>query len=193
MKKLCLALLLAVLLAGCGNVQGTETTDPITEREWTPIYNSHVCGLQVQWSDSLCTCSEELTKEQAALFLPEKEIKDADISAAADFKKDGSVLRVKLFLKRADTDIIVVMGNDAEHSACCLSLEADAKPSVCGDVSYVIYEKDTDLLAQTTIHDLPVTMRLPGKNTQENKDFFEEVLECFSWYGKGKPTLVLEN
>ncbi len=198
MKKLCFVFLLIALLTGCANIKETETTastetTAITERAWTPVYNGHSCGVQAQWSDILCAYSEELSAEQITLFLPEKEMKDTDVSATADFKEDGSVLRVKLFLKQSDTEITVVIGNDAERSACCLSLEADAIASFCGDVSYVIYEKDTTMLAQTTINDLPVMVRLHGKNTQENKAFFEEVLECFSWYGAGKPTLALEN
>ena len=193
MKRLCVILLLAILLTGCSNVQESEGSAAITEREWTPIYNSHVCGLQVSWIDTKCAYSEELTAEQIALLLPEKELKNTDISAIADFKEDDTVVRVILHLKRADTEISIVMGEDAERYACCWSLEEDAKPSACGDVSYVIYESRLNLLARTTINDLPVYIRLYSENAQQNKAFFEEILECFSWYPKGEPVLAFKN
>lgn len=193
MKKLCVILLLAILLTGCSNVQESEGSAAITEREWTPIYNSHVCGLQVSWIDTKCAYSEELTAEQIALLLPKKELKNTDVSAMADFKEDDTVVRVILHLKRADTEISIVMGDDAERSACCWSLEEDAKPSACGDVSYVIYESRLNLLARTTINDLPVYIRLYSENAQQNKAFFEEILECFSWYPKGEPVLAFKN
>ena len=193
MKKLCVILLLVILLTGCSNVQESEGSAAITEREWTPIYNSHVCGLQVSWIDTKCAYSEELTAGQIALLLPKKELKNPDVTGVAFFKENDTVLRVILYLRRTDTEISIVMGEDAECFACCWSLEEDAKTSACGDVSYMIYESRRDLLARTTINNLPVFIRLYSENPQQNKAYFEEILECFSWYPKGEPVLAFEN
>lgn len=199
-------LALSVLLVSCTAPQTdvpTTTQPPVyTTRHWTPIYNEHTCGILAQWADSECHSTKDLTVDEILSVLPGKRLENATYSGYADFKKDGSVLRLRLRVYKDDLEVYIAMGSKTEFYACCISRDPEAVECSCGDLKYKIYQKDRIVFAETVWNEIPMLISVRAKlvPTDENgteekvwediekyKPLFEEVLECFSWYGSNEP------
>ena len=156
-------------------------------REWTPVYNEHRCGLMVNPCLSDLR-TEEMTQEEIAKILPLKTLPIDVYKAYAMFEKSGKVYMVVLHIGSPEKYMSVSLGPGSYYSGCCVSFESDAEKSVCGDVDYRLYIDNDNVIAKTTINNIDMLARTSGKQTLE-KQVFEAVLECFSWYAKGKPEL----
>ena len=215
MRKSCLlfcVLALLMLLMSCAAPQ-TETqitpatTQPqvYTTRQWIPVYNDHACGVMAQWADRECASTKELTNDEILSALPGKRLENATYSGHADFKKDGSVLRLRLRVYKDDLEVYIAMGSNTEFFACCISRDPKAVECSCGELKYEIYEQDTIVFAETVWNEIPMLISVRAKlvpieedgaertereDIEKYKPLFEEVLECFSWYGSGEPDFL---
>ena len=212
MKKLFLsicAFALSLAMLGCVHTTTRKAAQisTYTKRQWTPVYNDHVCGIMSQWVDSECASQKELTTEEMQSVLPGKQVEGAAYTAKADLREDGSVLRLRIWIKKGDAEAFVAIGSDSYRFACCVSREPEAKSSLCGDLQYKIYRKDNILFAETVCNEYPVLISVRadakavgiGENgmpieykmedIELERPLFEEVLEHFSWYDNDEPNL----
>ena len=200
----------SVLLVSCGVPQSdvpTTTLTPVyTTRQWTPFYNGHSCGINMTWLDTERASQRDLSKEEILTVLPGKRPEGVTYSGRADFREDGSVLRVFLWIKKENTEVFVVMGDKASYYACCVSREPEAVACSCGEVEYKLYQnqKHHKLFADTVCGGVPMLILTSAKlikiqhetietlereDIEQHRPLFEDVLECFSWFGENEPNL----
>ena len=183
----CILLLICIctllVLTACSNEPAEISYD--TPREWTPVYNDHEHGLFI--SPVLPGAfEEELTQEDIAKLLPSKPLPYEVYRAKVMFKEDRSVYTVVLYIDSPEAKTVVAFGEGAMWSACCAVWKKGENQSLCADVEYTLYEFDNELKAEAVINDTNMHVRTRGA---KDKKHFEAILECFSWYSKGKPDL----
>ena len=198
LSVICLVAAVTVFV-GCQTQQIPATQEPTQAkdygtREWNPTYNDHLCGIQASWADRQCAFEEDLSQEQISLITPGKKLPWMSYTGHGYFKEDGSTLRVLLRLEtQSGKKISIVIGSDASYYGCCISREPDAVKSACGDVVYTLYHRagnvEETLLAEATIGGQPILIRMRADNFKQDKQFFEDVLECFSWYDSEEPII----
>lgn len=211
MRKVCFlmcVLILSIAVLGFNKSVSPEIVQEptYTQRQWSPIYNDHTCGICAQWADSECASSVELTTEEILSILPGKQLDGATYTGLAFLRENGSVLRVLIWVTKEDQEASIVIGNDSYHYACCISREPDAVSCLCGDLEYKIYCKDDILFAETECNGDTVLVQVRAKvnavdiegtdlktyekeDIEQYKPLFEEILELLSWYETGKPDL----
>ena len=201
MKKmyvLLCAIALSLVLFACDKTTAPATmpettqTPTYTQRQWTPIYNDHSCGIMAQWADSECASQVDLTTEEIRSILPGKQVDGATYTGQAHLKKDGSILRVLIWVEKGDAEAFIAIGSDSYHFACCISREPDAESCSCGDLQYKIYKGGSILFAETVCNEYPILINVRAdvnEDVEVDRPLFEEILESFSWYQKDEPNL----
>ena len=201
MKKLYVLLCviaLPLILFACDKTAVSETipettqTPIYTQRQWTPIYNDHSCGIMAQWADSECASQVDLTTEEIRAILPGKQLDGVTYTGQAHLKKDGSILRVLIWVEKGDAEAFIAIGSDSYHFACCISREPDAESCLCGDLQYKIYEGESILFAEAVCNEYPILINVRAdvnETVEADRALFEEILESFSWYEKDEPNL----
>lgn len=157
-----------------------------TTREWMPVYNAHECELFVSMVLPIAF-EETLTQEDIEKILPTKPLPCDVYSGKAMYKEDGTVYGVILYIGSPEKYITMAMGEGAAQSACCALMTPGKDKSFCGDVEYTLYEHGDELMAEAAFNG---TLSFARVFKAMEKQEFEAILECFSWYPDGKPDLT---
>ena len=152
-----------------------------TPRQWKPVYNGHKHGAFISTAVPVAF-QERMAEEDIAKILPEKPLPFAVDQAIVKFKEDRSVYSVVLYIGSAENYTAVALGDGAVMNYCCSFRNKGENKSPCGNVEYTLYELDDDLMAEAVINNIPLCARTFG--TIEKQEF-EAILECFSWYSAG--------
>lgn len=156
-----------------------------TPREWTPVYNTHRCVMFVSRAFPIAY-EERLSEDDIAEILPSKQLPFEVFRGDVDFMEDRSVYNVSLYIGTKSACTVLAMGPGAIYLNACCNFRDTGEKSICGSVEYTLYEADNKLMAEVVINDMPMFFRTYG---EVSKQEFEEILECFSWYARGKPNL----
>ena len=157
-------------------------------REWNPCYNTH------EHSDFVCiedptVYNRTMTEGEIIKILPNKPLPFDLFDARVGFQKDMTTYKVVLYIGSPDRYFIIVLGEGARFNACCSFRNKGDIVSQCGSVRYTLYESESDLMAEAEINGVSMFARTSGSFGTNDKQEFEAILECFSWYSFNAPRI----
>jgi len=176
---------LLLFVCACTLLSLTACNDRNTPREWTPVYNTHRCLSFVSRAFPIAY-EERLSEDDIAEILPSKQLPFEVSSGRVDFMEDETVYHIVLYIGTESARTVLSMGPGAIYLNACCNFHDTGEKSICGSVEYTLYEADDRLMAATVINGTSMFFRTYG---EVDKQDFEEILECFSWYTRGKPNL----
>ena len=196
MKLLAALLAVLMLLPGCNSSKTTDKKAETVERiTWEPVYNDHQCGLQANQTRAEGLRQETMTEEEIKSIVPAELLNSFKTTGTASFKSGNTVYDVSLQMRLQGGNALIVLGNDVNSGACCLSIGfgGTETKSKCGELEYSIFRQITKdgmiLEAFSKINGIPMLVRLDTKNAQNDKLVFERILESFARTKAGELTL----
>ena len=189
-----LAAMLAVLMlfSACGNSKTEKKGSADKKAEqgqyitWEPVYNDHQCGLQANRTEVAGLRHEPMSEEDVQSVMPADLLSSFKTTGTAAFKEGNTVYNVLLQMRLQEGTATILLGNDVNGGACCLSIGfgGTETKSKCGELEYSIFRQITKdgmiLEAFSKINGIPFLLRIDTKNAQNNKIVFERILEAFA-------------
>lgn len=175
-----------LLLLLCVCVLLSMTACSKSPRMWTPVYNAHQCRVFVSRAFPIAY-EEDLTPEDIASLLPAKQLPFDVFRGSADFMEDRSVYHIALYIGSKEAYTVLSLGPAATMLNACCDFRDTGEKSRCGNVEYTLFKSDDRLMAEAVINDTLMFARTYG---EVDKQDFEAILECLSWYSGGKPNLA---
>ena len=173
-----------------GTAPQTQAESPYGDRLWTASYNQYTERTEMDVSRVLNAgyFYEDVSAQQLQWVLPVKQEGWQVKSARAGFLRDGKTDCVAMEISAGAETVYVTVGN---YFSCVLYPEDTKVRSKCGDLEYTLYRFDlepcTYLEADTTVNGMAIHFTMQTDDPEQGAGAFEQVLECFSWYGDGCP------
>lgn len=176
----------------CSTPQQDQPEPLYGVRQWVPVYNRYEERVEMDLSRALEAgyFYEPVSPDQIGYILPDKQEYGKIQSARAGYFADGSADCVSLQLQAEDETVYVTVGN---YFSCVIYPEEDITQTQCGEQIYKLYRFDlkntTYLEADTKVNGVQIHFSMNVQDPETGTDVFENVLECFSWYGENAPDL----
>jgi len=138
--------------------------------------------------------TEELSSEELAALEPAMCYEYMTYSGHAGFDGGGTLLDVILNVTTPlpDSPVQVLI---SDFIGCHYELPGEPVTSVCNHTEYTVYQLITgeslrlDARAEIGGHPFRFVMDAELSQPEEAREFFQQVLECFSYWAEGKPDL----
>lgn len=113
-----------------------ETVPPISPDSWEVVYNEVYSDINTLIATPFGYFTEELSREQIELLLPDALRGREDISGTAHYKAGNELWYAAIHVPVGDYSVTVLF---EEHPTCMLG-KPEGVTSVCGDVEYYVME-----------------------------------------------------